>query len=300
MIFAARMGPTPKISVRVVPEASTSASMRSFRLAIFRCSARMSRSTSEAKRRRRRAEAPFGRMLRRMRAARWAESVPVTPPGTRSRRSPCRQFSALVRSATRSSLLSESRRSTSESASGSIAARRSLREAASAVARASSPSFFLALPLESTLTFAESLGGTSTTASPVAANLPARCLPRPRAFSIAQRRSGNRFAQRSRSLRPARSCAKVADSTNSPTSSTTATATDALWGSTPIETFIMRARTSVSVGLPPAACAKDIPTSGSAPIPLLSHSAGRGHRWDASREQASPSYGRQEVSERSL
>src|SRR5215207_3630269 len=30
MIFAASMGPTPKISVRVVPEASTSASMRPF------------------------------------------------------------------------------------------------------------------------------------------------------------------------------------------------------------------------------------------------------------------------------
>ena len=51
----------------------------------------------------------------------------------------------------------------------------------------SSPSFFLALPakLESTLTFAESLGGTSTTHSPAATNLPARCLRRPRAFSIA-------------------------------------------------------------------------------------------------------------------
>src|SRR5215216_6074788 len=35
MIFAASMGPMPKISVRVVPEASTSASMRSFRSAIF-------------------------------------------------------------------------------------------------------------------------------------------------------------------------------------------------------------------------------------------------------------------------
>jgi hypothetical protein len=33
MIFAASMGPTPKISVRVVPEASTSASMRPFRSA---------------------------------------------------------------------------------------------------------------------------------------------------------------------------------------------------------------------------------------------------------------------------
>ena len=58
MIFAASMGPMPKISMRVVPEASTSASMRSFRSAIFLSSVRTSRSTSEANRRRRRAEAP--------------------------------------------------------------------------------------------------------------------------------------------------------------------------------------------------------------------------------------------------
>jgi hypothetical protein len=91
MILAASMGPTPKISVRVVPEASTSASMHLFRSAIFRSSVRMSLTISEASRRRRLAEAPpRGRMPRRMRAARWAESVPATPPGTRSRRSPCR------------------------------------------------------------------------------------------------------------------------------------------------------------------------------------------------------------------
>jgi hypothetical protein len=36
MILAASTGPMPKISVRVVPVASTSASMRSFRSAIFR------------------------------------------------------------------------------------------------------------------------------------------------------------------------------------------------------------------------------------------------------------------------
>src|SRR3712207_5479150 len=92
MILAASMGPTPKIPVRVVPEASTSASMRPFRSAIFRCSVRMSRRISEAKCRRRRAEAPWGRMPRTMRAARWAENVPATPPGTRSRRSPCRRL----------------------------------------------------------------------------------------------------------------------------------------------------------------------------------------------------------------
>jgi hypothetical protein len=95
---------------------------------------------------------------------------------------PCRRLNARVRSATRSSRLSESRRSASEPTSGSTAASRSLREAARAVARASSPSFLRALPakLESTRTRAESLGGTSTTHSPAATNLPARCLPRGR------------------------------------------------------------------------------------------------------------------------
>jgi hypothetical protein len=113
-------------------------------------------------------------------------------------------LSARVRSATRSSRLSESRRSTSEAASRSTAASRWLREAAKAVARASSSSFLRALPakLESTRTRAESLGGTSTTDSPAADSLPARYRPRPPAFSTAQRRLGNRFAQRSSDLRP--------------------------------------------------------------------------------------------------
>jgi hypothetical protein len=44
------------------------------------------------------------------------------------------------------------------------------------------------------------LGGTSTTDSPAAANLPARCRPRPPAFSTAQRRSPKRFAQRPQKL----------------------------------------------------------------------------------------------------
>jgi hypothetical protein len=148
-------------------------------------------------------------------------------------------LSALVRSATRSSLLSESSRSTSEESSGSTAASLSLREAASAVARASIPSFLRALPLESTRTRAESLGGTSTTDSPAAANLPARCLPRPPAFSTAQRRLGNRFAQRSKAFKPAWFCGKPARSRSSPVAwSRAATATEPLWGSTPIKTFM--------------------------------------------------------------
>src|SRR5215210_163178 len=92
--------------------------------------------------------------------------------------------------------LSASRRRTSDAASGSTAASLSLRVAANAMARASSPSFLRALPakLESTRTLAESLGGPTTTDSPEAVNLPARCRPSPPAFSTAPRRSGNRFA----------------------------------------------------------------------------------------------------------
>jgi hypothetical protein len=51
-------------------------------------------------------------MPRGMRAALSAESFPATPPGRRSLRSPCRRLSALVRSATRSSL--SSRRAAAE------------------------------------------------------------------------------------------------------------------------------------------------------------------------------------------
>jgi hypothetical protein len=86
---------------------------------------------------------------------------------------------ARVRSATKSWRLSEGSRRTSAPASGSTVGSRSLRQAASAVARASSPSFLRVLPLESTRsTRAESLGGTSTTDSPAAANLWEKCLPR--------------------------------------------------------------------------------------------------------------------------
>jgi hypothetical protein len=85
------------------------------------------------------------------------------------------------------------------------------------------------------------------------------------AFSTAQRRPGNPFAQRSRALKPALFCEKLARSTSSPKASSTA-ATDVLWGSTTTSTF-MSARTSVSVGSMPLllACVVDIPTSGGAP-----------------------------------
>src|SRR5215208_1411253 len=57
-------------------------------------------------------------------------------------------------------------------------------------------------------------------------------------------------------------------------------------GIDPDQDLLMSAGTSVSVGSLPLllACAKDIPTLSAAPIPLLSHSARRGRRRDASRE----------------
>jgi hypothetical protein len=152
MILAASMGPTPKISMRVVAEASTSDSMRSFRSTIFRFSVRI-----------------------------LGAGAPKLVGGGRARRSPAlvcragcarpdrprafqlsRRGGGLVEARAgcleRSGALghqvfaptAESRRRTSEAASGSTAASRSLPEAASAVARASSPSFLRALPLDST------------------------------------------------------------------------------------------------------------------------------------------------------
>ena len=218
MILAARMGAMPKISVRVVPEASTSASMRPFSSAIFLSSVRTSRSTSEADRRLRRVEAPpCGRMPRRMRAARSAESVPATPPGRRSRRSPCRRLSTLVRSATRSSRLSESRRSTSEAASWSTAASLSLGEAAKAVARASRPSFLRALPAAREHPHPRRKLGRHVHHGFAGRYQPPRQVPTEAAGVLyGPTRSGNRFAQRSRALNPARFCGKLARSRSSP------------------------------------------------------------------------------------
>jgi hypothetical protein len=184
--------------------------------------------------------------------------------------------------------LSESRRSVSEGASESTAAIRSLREAASAVARASRPSFLRALPLESTRTRAESLGCSRPprTRRPLPASPPdayrghrrspspnvARGTVSPSARGLSSRRGSagrthaRRVRRRPRRLRRRR-----------PT-----------FCGDRLRSRPSCARTSVSVGPPPAACAKDIPTSGSASIPLLSHSARHGHRREASREQANP------------
>jgi hypothetical protein len=194
----------------------------------------------------------------------------------------------------RSSRLSESRRSTFESASGSTCASHSLGEAANAVARISSPSLLGTLPALSAPSPAQSELG-----RPVNHELAGRCQP-PRQVTTEPagvlhhlgRRSGNRLAQCWRDLKSALFCGKLARSRNSPTcSSIAATATPTPCGDRP-RSRPSHERTHLRFGrtpLPPLACAKDIPTSGSAPIALLSHFARRTLRWDASREQANPS-----------
>jgi hypothetical protein len=146
-------------------------------------------------------------------------------------------LSARVRSATRSSLLSQSRRSASEAASGSTAASLSLREAASAVARASSPSLLRALPAKLAPAPVPKAWaprplpiGLSPPTSPPGAYPEAACV-----LHRLERRSGYLLAQRSRALRPTRSCGKLACSRSSPkTSSMAATATVTPCGDRPL------------------------------------------------------------------
>ena len=178
----------------------------------------------------------------------------------------------------------------------------SLREAASAVARASSPSFLRALPRREHPHPRRKLGR-HVHHRLARGSQPPRQVPTQTTGVLHRlgRRSGKRFAQRSRDLKPARSCGKEARSSSSPVaSSTAATATEPLWGSTPMRTF-MGAYLRFGRISAPSACAKDIPTS-----VLCSHTSFeslRPPRAPAGRKPrtSQPTLcGRQEVRERSL
>jgi hypothetical protein len=147
--------------------------------------------------------------------------------------------------------------------SGRTRARRPLRQAASAAKVASSSSFLRPWPMESTLTRAESLGGTSTTSSPPEASLWARVLPRPLAPSMAHRRLGKRAAHRSKARKPLRSAGNSVRSSSSPSSSSAATALVALCGSTPISTFV--SMDLLPGRLPASLRVEGIPTLGGSP-----------------------------------
>jgi hypothetical protein len=200
-------------------------------------------------------------------------------------------LNARVRSSTKSSRLSESRRSTSDSASGSTAASRSLRQAANAVTRASSSSFFRALPALR----APALELKAWTAHPPPIR---RLLPtsgpgtdRDRQRSPPPNDARQTVSPSVRGLsQPTRFCGKLARSTSSTaTSSPAATATDALWGSTPIKTFSC-ARTSVFGWISATTGVREghADFGPCSLIPLLRHSARRSRQRDASLEQANP------------
>jgi hypothetical protein len=175
----------------------------------------------------------------------WPFFLPIFP---QVRRSPCRRLSARVRSATRSSRLSESRRSTSDAASGSTAARHSLHEAANAVARASRLSFLRALPAKLESTRTRKLG------RHVNHELAGRCQP-PRQVTTEPAGDLHRPTALGEPSGPAlerpQACAVLREASTleelaATASSIAATATDALWGSTRSRPSC--ARTSVSVG----------------------------------------------------
>jgi len=141
--------------------------------------------------------------------------------------------------------------------------------------------------------------------SPVAASLPARCLPRGRQRS---RRPNDAWGTVSPSVLKGSQAGAVLREASSTLDELACGFVDhrdgypdALWVLIGVDPF-MRARTSVPVGSLCRWRARRIFRLRAlcSLIPLLSHSAHRSLRRDASREQANPSYGRQEVGERSL
>ena len=165
------------------------------------------RSTSEANRRRRRAEAPpLGRRPRKMHAARSAESGRATPPGRRSRRSPCRR---LERPGTLGHQVLAPLGEQAQHLRGGLGI--DLRQ--SPVARGGQGGGEGVEPVVLAGVASEArehphprreLGG-HVHHGLAGGHQPPRQVPtsRPPAFSTAQRRSGNRSAQRSRRLVPA-------------------------------------------------------------------------------------------------
>ena len=309
MILAASMGPMPKIWVRAVPEASTSASMRPFRSAIFLSSVLRSRSTSEASRRRRRTEVPScDRMPRRIRAARSAESVLATPPGRRSRRSPWRLplapgYARLPAPlASRRAGAAPQMRPHDLPAPAARCARRPaplLRHRPGrfcgryrSKAPAPAPRAWAARPPRTLRPPPASPPATPPGAYPEATGV----LYRP--TTLGEPSSCPAFSS---DLKPERSCGKLARSRSSlVASSTAATATDALWGSTPISTFSCARTSAFRSDLRHHRRERRTFRVRGAHIPLLSHFARRAPAGRKPRTSQPTSRGRQEVRERSL
>ena len=195
MTVAAMTGPTPKTSVRLVPDALTAAAsfVRASRRRAPRW--RMPASSSAASSQRAWATGSDGLIWLRSLATWPAMISSGTPPGISSHSSACSRQTAWLRARDRSRCRLAHTFSTRAWPSAVTTCLAADRSAATATDRASLGSFLLVFPVCSSRTRAASLGCTSSTRSPAATSCWASRPPSPRAPSTAQVRSGRARAQ---------------------------------------------------------------------------------------------------------
>ena len=190
-------GPTPKISVRVVPDAWTAAVSLFLASRIWASMRRRSSRKPSARSRRACPTAPDAVTCSRTRAAYAAVILLETPPGTSPHSTACRRHTTWVRARPRSRCRLAHIFSTVAWSSGLTRRHASERSAAIATERASLESFLFVSPDASSRTRAPSLGWTSSTCSPAATSCWASRCPRPAAPSTAQVRCGQDAAHAS-------------------------------------------------------------------------------------------------------
>src|SRR5712691_6038054 len=166
MRIAALMGPTPKSSVRVVPEAATAPVTRRRDARNWSSMRVRSSTSSSAWRWRSTAATPLGWRPASSSAA-WATTISVLMPrATSSATWACRRQHTLLRQRPRSMWRLANSRSTVTWSSHRTSVIAGERSAATATERASLGSFLFERPLESTRTREAKVAGTSSTRSP--------------------------------------------------------------------------------------------------------------------------------------
>ena len=183
-------GPTPKISVRVVPDAWTAAVSLFLASRIWASMRRRSSRKPSARSRRACPTAPDAVTCSRTRAACAAVILLETPPGTSPHSTACRRHTTWVRARPRSRCAFSPYLQHRGVVIGPDAAACVRAQRAIATERASLGSFLFVSPDASSRTRAPSLGWTSSTCSPAATSCWASRCPRPAAPSTAQVRCG--------------------------------------------------------------------------------------------------------------
>ena len=184
-------GPTPSTSVKRLPVSATVAAIWAVSVLSRRSASRISTTRSRASCLRAASTGPCGRTLVSSRDAAAAVRSVEPPPGSRSRSNACSWLTSLVRWVITLFRRSSSNANTVVRSSVTTRFASPCSAATLAAAAASMTSFFRRPPRDSSRTRAVAVEGTSSTISPRATSHCARCRPRPRAFSTAQRRSLN-------------------------------------------------------------------------------------------------------------